>query len=242
MMTVNEVSRLTGVSVRTLQYYDRIGLLPPAARTEAGYRLYDEETLGILREILLYRELEFPLKDIARIMKSPSYDRSEALRQQAELLELRRQHIEDLIRMTREIQNNGGNSMDFSAFDTSKIDEYAAEAKAKWGKTDAYAEYEKKSEGRSKDEEQDLGKGLMAILAAFGTLKHKDADAPEVQEQVKKLQAYITEHYYTCTKQILAGLGQMYAAGGEFTENIDAAGGKGTAAFAAEAIRVYCKQ
>ena len=242
MMTVNEVSRLTGVSVRTLQYYDRIGLLPPAARTEAGYRLYDEETLGILREILLYRELEFPLKDIARIMKSPSYDRSEALRQQAELLELRRQHIEDLIRMTREIQNNGGNNMDFSAFDTSKIDEYAAEAKAKWGKTDAYAEYEKKSEGRSKNEEQDLGKGLMAILAAFGKMKDKHADDPEVQEQVKKLQAYITEHYYTCTKQILAGLGQMYAAGGEFTGNIDAAGGKGTAAFAAEAIGVYCKQ
>ena len=132
--------------------------------------------------------------------------------------------------------------MDFSAFDTSKIDEYAAEAKAKWGKTDAYAEYEKKSEGRSKDEEQDLGKGLMAILAAFGSLKQKGASAPEVQEQVKKLQAYITEHYYTCTKQILAGLGQMYAAGGEFTENIDAAGGKGTAAFAAEAIGVYCKQ
>ena len=241
MMTVNEVSRLTGVSVRTLQYYDRIGLLPPAARTEAGYRLYDEETLGILREILLYRELEFPLKDIARIMKSPSYDRSEALRQQAELLELRRQHIEDLIRMTREIQNNGGNNMDFSAFDTSKIDEYAAEAKAKWGKTDAYAEYEKKSEGRSKNEEQDLGKGLMDILAAFGTMKDKGADAPETQEQVKKLQAYITEHYYNCTKQILAGLGQMYAAGGEFTENIDAAGGKGTAEFVAKAIEGYCK-
>ena len=131
--------------------------------------------------------------------------------------------------------------MDFSAFDTKKMDEYAAEAKAKWGKTDAYAEYEKKSEGRSKGEEQDLGKGLMDILAAFGTMKDKGADAPETQQQVKKLQAYITEHYYTCTKQILAGLGQMYAAGGEFTENIDAAGGKGTAEFVAEAIVGYCK-
>lgn len=241
MMTVNEVSRLTGVSVRTLQYYDKIGLLPPAERTEAGYRLYDEETLGVLKQILLYRELEFSLKDIARILMSPSYDRSEALRQQAELLEMRRQHIENLIKLTREIQINGGNNMDFSVFDTSKIDEYAAEAKAKWGKTDAYAEYEKKSEGRSKNEEQDLGKGLMDILAAFGTMKDKGADAPETQEQVKKLQAYITEHYYNCTKQILAGLGQMYAAGGEFTENIDAAGGKGTAEFVAEAIVGYCK-
>ena len=81
----------------------------------------------------------------------------------------------------------------------------------------------------------------MDILAAFGTMKDKGADATETQEQVKKLQAYITEHYYTCTKQILAGLGQMYAAGGEFTENIDATGGKGTAEFVAKAIEGYCK-
>ena len=132
MMTVNEVSRLTGVSVRTLQYYDRIGLLPPAARTEAGYRLYDEETLGVLREILLYRELEFPLSDIKKILFSPSYDRREALHEQEKLLEMKKRHIEDLIALTREIAQSGGNNMDFSAFDTSKMDEYAREAKEKW--------------------------------------------------------------------------------------------------------------
>lgn len=241
MMTVNEVSLLTGVSIRTLRYYDKIGLLAPAERTEAGYRLYDEKALGVLKQILLYRELEFPLKDIARILNSPSYDRSAALKQQAELLEMKKRHIEDLIKLTREIQINGGNDMDFSAFDTSKMDEYAREAKEKWGKTDAYGEYEKKSAGRSKEEETDLGAGLMSILASFGSMKHRGADAPEVQAQTEKLRSYITEHYYNCTKPILASLGQMYAAGGAFTENIDAAGGKGTAEFIAEAISVYCR-
>lgn len=241
MMTVNQVSLITGVSIRTLQYYDRIGLLRPAERTEAGYRLYDDAALDTLRQILLYRELEFSLSDIRRILMSPDYDRSSALRQQAELLEMKKRHIEDLIRMTREIQLNGDNHMDFSAFDTKKMEEYAAEAKKKWGNTDAYGEYEKKSTGRNCDEEQDIGKGLMAIFAVLGTMKHKGTEAPEVQEQIKTLQSYITEHYYTCTKTILAGLGQMYAAGGEFTENIDKAGGKGTAEFAAEAIGVYCR-
>ncbi len=241
MMTVNEVSRLTGISVRTLQYYDKIGLLAPTARTDAGYRLYDEKSLDTLRQILLYRELEFSLSDIAKILISPSYDRREALHEQEKLLEMKKRHIEDLIALTREIAQSGGNNMDFSAFDTSKMDEYAREAKEKWGKTDAYGEYERKNAGRSKRQEQDLGAGLMTVLAAFGTMRHKGADAPEVQGQVSRLQAHITEHFYTCTNPILASLGEMYASGGEFTENIDAAGGKGTAEFIAEAIRVYCK-
>ena len=90
MMTVHEVSRLTGVSIRTLQYYDRIGLLHPAGHTEAGYRLYDEAALETLQQILLFRELEFPLKDIKKIIGSPDFDRSKALGQQIELLELKK--------------------------------------------------------------------------------------------------------------------------------------------------------
>lgn len=86
MMTVHEVSRLTGVSIRTLQYYDQIGLLHPAEYTEAGYRLYDDAALETLQQILLFRELEFPLKDIRRIIQSPSFDREKALEQQIELL------------------------------------------------------------------------------------------------------------------------------------------------------------
>lgn len=90
MKTVNEVSRLTGVSIRTLQYYDKIGLLHPAGYTEAGYRLYDDTDLEKLQQILMFKELEFPLKDIARIIKSPDFDREKAIRQQIKLLTLKK--------------------------------------------------------------------------------------------------------------------------------------------------------
>ena len=90
---VNEVSKLTGVSIRTLQYYDRIGLLHPAKYTEAGYRLYDDAALEILQQILLFRELEFPLKDIKEIISRPDFDRGKALGQQIELLKLKKEHL-----------------------------------------------------------------------------------------------------------------------------------------------------
>ena len=129
--------------------------------------------------------------------------------------------------------------MDFSAFDTSKIDAYAKEAKARWGATDAYKEFEEKTAGQSREDRQSAADGLMAVLSVFGNLKDKPASAPEAQAQVEALQQYITAHFYTCTDEILAGLGRLYAAGGEFTENIDRAGGAGTAAFAAEAIAYH---
>ena len=132
--------------------------------------------------------------------------------------------------------------MDITAFDSEKIEEYARQAKETWGKTDAYREYEEKSAGRTPDHQRALGEGLMAIIAEFSEMKDRGADDPEVQAQVRKLQDYITRNYYTCTDEILAGLGQMYAAGGEFTDNIDKAGGQGTAQFTAEAINVYCRR
>ncbi len=241
MMTVHEVSRRTGVSIRTLQYYDRIGLLPPAAHTEAGYRLYDEAALETLRQILLFRELEFPLKDIRRIIRSPGFDRAKALEQQIRLLQLKAEHLENLIRLARDIQATGGKApMDFSAFDTSKMDEYAARAREAWGSTAAYREYERKSEGRGQSEDRALAEQMMRIFAGFGTVREGDPGSEQAQALVRELRDFITEHYYTCTDQILSGLGQMYAAGGEMTDNIDRAGGEGTAAFASEAIRIFC--
>lgn len=151
MMTIKEASRLAGVSIRTLQYYDKIGLLHPTGYTESGYRLYDDTALETLQQILLFRELEFPLKEIKEIMQN-----------------------------------------------------------------------------------------FMQLFAEFGEMKGHSPEEQEVQEQVKKLQEYISEHFYQCSNQILSSLGEMYAANGEFTANIDKAGGEGTARFAAEAIKVYC--
>ena len=241
MRTVNEVSRLTGVSVRTLHYYDEIGLLHPTEITAAGYRLYDDTALEKLQHIMLYRELEFLLKDIANIVNSSDFDRNQALDQQIELLTLKKEHIENLITFARGIKRIGVENMDFSAFDTKKIDEYSEQAKALWGKTDAYKEYEQKTKGMPESETNQMGEQMMELFVEFGQMKGRKPEEDVVQQQVKKLQDYITEHFYTCTKEILAGLGQMYNGGGSMTENIDKAGGAGTAEFAAEAFRIYCK-
>ena len=241
MKTVTEVSRITGISVRTLHHYDAIGLLRPTAVTEAGYRLYDDSALGRLQTILLFRQLQFPLKEIKEILDSPNFDPMEALTQQIELLELQKEHLEGLIAHARQIQKTGVISMNFSAYDQHKIDEYSARAKEKWGGTDAYKEYEQKTAGQSKDDARTAAEGLMDIFREMGHIRTGSPASAEAQALVKKLRDYITAHYYTCTNQILRGLGQMYAAGGEMTENIDKAGGAGTARFAMEAIEIYCR-
>ena len=242
MMTVNEVSKLTGVSIRTLHYYDTIGLLHPADITEAGYRLYDDTALERLQQILLFRELEFPLKEIKTILYSPDFDRTKALNQQIELLTMKKEHLENLITFAREIKLKGYKNMDFTVFDTKKLDDYAKRAKEQWGKTEAYKEFEEKTKNKSADDFNSTAAGMMQLFTEFGQMKDKDAEDAQVQAQVRKLQNYITEHFYNCTPQILSGLGKMYACGGEFTENIDRAGGAGTAEFAAKAIEIYCKK
>jgi len=239
MMTVSEVSRLAGVSIRTLQYYDRIGLLSPACRTESGYRLYDDTALEQLQQILLFRELEFPLKEIKKIISKPDFDREKALEQQITLLTMKKERLEKLIDFARRINNTGGKTMDFSVFDTEKIDEYARRAKAQWGGTDAYREFEGKH--MTADDQASAAKEMMAVFTEFGGLKDRDPADSQVQDLVKKLQAYITAHFYRCTDEILASLGTMYGSAGEFKTNIDAAGGAGTADFVSEAIRIRCR-
>ena len=241
MKSVKDVSKITGISVRTLHHYDEIGLLKPAKVTEAGYRLYDDVSLQRLHAILLLKELQFSLKDIKNILDAPGFDPMEALAQQIKLLELQRQHLTDLIDHARQIQKTGVIPMDFSSFDTTKIDRYAKDAKEKWGQTQAYKEYETKTASQSMTQMQETGNLLMDIFREFGEIRHLSPASTEAQELVAKLQSFITDHYYTCTKQILFGLGQMYAAGDEMNENIDKAGGEGTGAFARDAIIIYCK-
>lgn len=241
MMTVHEVSQITGVSVRALHYYDRIGLLHPKETTGAGYRLYGEAELERLQQILLFRELQFPLKEIREILESPDFDRDRALQQQIKLLTLKKEHLEHLIHFAEHLRRTGERDMNFQAFDTTKLDEYAAQAKETWGKTEAYREYEEKSKNWKKGDEVKMAEEFMAIFAQFGTMRGLDPADAKVQSQVCTLQEYITEHYYTCTKEILSSLGEMYAAGDSMTENIDAAGGAGTGEFVRDAIRVYCQ-
>lgn len=240
MMTVHEVSELTGVSIRALHHYDRIGLLHPAEVTGAGYRLYDDTALERLQCILLFKELQFSLKEIKDILDSPDFDYSRALDQQITLLQMKKEHLENLINLAREIKQIGVKKLDFTVFNTKKMDEYAKRAKESWGQTPEYREFEEKSKDRTKEDERKLWAGLMEIFTEFGSMKDSSPSSSAAQRVVKKLQDYITEHFYTCSDEILTALGSMYDGGGEMTDNIDHAGGEGTAEFAAQAIKVYC--
>ena len=243
MMTVHEVSQLTGVSVRALHHYDQLGLLKPASVTEAGYRLYDEGSLVRLQSILLFRELQFPLKDIGAILDSPTFDRNRALDQQIKLLELKREHLENLIDLAKGIKGMGVKPLtDFKAFDTRKIDEYAREAKASWGTTPEWKEYEQKAKGRTREQGEAIARGMMDIFRAFGAIRDTDPASAEAQALVSRLQGYITEHFYTCSDGILLSLSKMYGGGGSMTESIDKVGGPGTGVFAEQAIAVHCKK
>ena len=132
--------------------------------------------------------------------------------------------------------------MDFEPFDTSKIDEYAAQAKASWGKTPEYQEYEEKSKGRTVEEDAMLSEQMMGIFTEIGAIRSEDPSVSAAQALVKKLQDFITEHYYTCSDEILYSLGKMYAGGGDFTTGIDKHAGEGTAEFAYQAIKAYCRK
>lgn len=239
-MQIREFAELAGVSVRTLHYYDEIGLLQPASvDRQTGYRFYDESSLLRMQEILFYRELDFPLKSIQEILSSPRYDKQKALKEQKTLLRLKKERLERLIAAIDGAMK-GENVM--KVFDNSKMEQYMEEAKARWSKTEAWQEYEKKSAGRTAQTERDLGEQMMEFFVRFGALRGEDPDSEPVQQVVAALQQFITDNYYTCTKEILRNLGQMYTAIGSMKDNIDARGGAGTAELAACAIEIYCSK
>ena len=240
MFTVNEVSKIAGISIRTLQYYDKIGLLPPSSFTDSGYRLYNEDSLERLQTVLLFRELEFPLKEIKKIIENPDFDKEKALSEQIKLLKIRREQLDSLISLAEKLINKEEKNLDFSAFDKTKLKEYEAEAKEKWGNTSSFSEYEAKSEERSDEVNSFIASAMIEIFKEFGKISDKNPKSAEAVELVKKLQNFITENYYNCTDEILFGLGQMYIMDERFTENIDKAGGTGTAEFVSKAICAYC--
>lgn len=236
MRTVNQVSKLTGVSVRTLHHYDAIGLLKPTEITESGYRLYDDDAIRRLQSILFFRELQFPLKDIKAILDSPDYHPAEALNQQIKLLELQYKRLGELILYAKKMK--GEFKMDFKVFDQSEMEQYKEEVKERWGKTKTYQEYLQK-EKKSPDFTA-LANQLMSLFAEIGTLRQLPPSDEKVQGKISALQNFITENYYTCTDEILDGLGQMYAGDERFRKNIDKAGGDGTAEFVMNAIKIHC--
>ena len=243
-MNIKKFSELTGVSVRTLHYYDEIGLLKPAfIDKQNSYRYYDENSLIRMQEILFYRELDFELKSIMKILSSKNYDKKKALSEQKKLLTLKRDRIE---RMIIALEKAEKGETDMKAFSNKEYEQtrkkYEAEAKEKWGNTEAYKEQEKKTKNYSEDKWTEANGGLMAVFAEFAECKNKGftPDSNEAQALANKLQKHISENYYTCTKEILKGLGQMYVCDERFKNNIDSYG-EGTADFASKAIEIYTK-
>ena len=242
-MQINEFAKLVSVSVRTLHYYDEIGLLKPAFVDEQnGYRFYDEISLERMQEILFYRELDFELKSIAEILSSPDYDKQKALAEQRKLLILKKERLERIIAALDGAEKG---KIIMTAFDNSDYEtarkQYETEAKQRWGETDAYKEHAEKTASYSKDKWQEVNDGLMTVLSKFAECMNagNTADSVEAQNLVKELQNYITKNYYTCTNEILAGLGQMYVADERFKNNIDKHT-PGTATFISESIVTYC--
>ena len=243
-MRISEVAKLTGITVRTLHYYDEVGLLKPSEITEAGYRLYSREDLEILQQILFFRGLDFPLSQIKEIMNNPNYDKEEALKKQKELLIQQRQRIEGLIKLI-EKRIEGDNNMSFKEFDMNEIEEnkkkYAKEVKERWGTSKAYEESEKKTSSYNKEKWGDINQETSEIFKGFAELRNSDPGSEEVQELVRRWQKYITDNFYTCTNEILSGLGLMYVEDERFKENLDK-NGEGTAKLMAEAIKIYCSK
>ena len=238
-MQIKEFADFTGVSVRTLHYYDEIGLLAPAYVDECtGYRYYDENSLLRMQEILFYRELDFSLKNIGEILSAPNYDKNKALKEQKHLLSLKKERLERLISAIDDAMKG---EIVMRAFDNNEFETYKDEVKEKWGKTDAYKEHVEKTKNYSKDKWSNLIGEMNDIIAEFAACKKngEKPDSVKAQNYVKMLQNHITENYYVCTNEILRGLGQMYVADERFKKNIDKHG-DGTAAFIRDAIEVYC--
>ncbi|WP_028590667.1 MerR family transcriptional regulator [Paenibacillus massiliensis] len=240
-MRVKEVAKLAGISVRTLHHYDEIGLLVPNEVTTAGYRLYSEDDLARLQQILFFRELDFPLKQIQEILSSPSFDRVEALELQQNMLREKRRRLDVMIdTIEKTLQSTRGEitmtaSEQFKGFDFGS-NPYEEEARKRWG-DEAVANA--KVKGMPADEKQAMSDRMNAIYFRLAALRNGVPDSTEAQEAIGEWYAFLNSmgsHSYTL--EAFKGLGQMYVDDERFTRNIDQFGA-GLAVFMRDAMAIY---
>lgn len=241
--TVGEVARLARVTVRTLHHYDGIGLLSPSGRSPAGYRSYDDADLERLQQIRYYRELGFPLEEIATILDDPGADPAAHLRRQHELLTVRISRLREMvtaiefameaekmnIRLTPEER--------FEVFGDFDPDEYAEEAEQRWGGSEAYRESTRRTAGYAKEDWQQIkaeteewGRRLVALMESGAP-----ADGPAAMELAEEHRAHISRWFYECSYEIHTGLADMYLADPRFTATYEQIK-PGLTAYVSEAI------
>ncbi|MGY1813864.1 MerR family transcriptional regulator [Blastococcus sp. SYSU D00820] len=224
-MNVGEVAALAGVTVRTLHHYDRIGLLSPSGRTAAGYRRYAPADLDRLHQVLLYRELGFPLEEVAALLDDPSTDPAEHLRRQHRLLRDRLDRTQAMVAaVEKEMEaRNMGISLTpeerFEVFGEHDPAQYEAEVEERWGDTDAYAQSKRRTAAYGKDDWLRIkaeGEDLMRRMA--DALRTGVApDAPEAMDLAEEHRQQITRNFYDCPPEMHAGLGRMYVEDERFT-------------------------
>lgn len=194
MRTVKKVAELSGVSIRTLQYYDEIGIFKPTLVSDSGYRMYDDEALKTLQQILFFKELDFPLKDIKDIMENPRYDKIEAFRKQKELLYAKRNRLDALISLLERLEK-GESCMSFKEFELSDYlqaleqfkSENTEEVIKNWGSEEAFEQFIQKI----KDNDAEVAK--MAIQQYGSVEKYTEAmkenlkHFPEIMERINHL-------------------------------------------------------
>lgn len=246
MKRIKEVADIAGVSVRTLHHYDEIGLLKPAAASQAGYRQYSEADLIRLQEILFFKELGFGLGEIKEILDQPGYERQDALLTHKQILREKNQRINKLIGAvdkTLDAMERGSimsNEEMFGAFDEATIEEYKKEARGRWGGTEAYRESERRTAKYTKADWDRIGAESAEIHQRLADVMEAGV-APsdsEAQEQAGRWFKHIDKYFYPCTAEIFKGLGKMYVADPRFKkvyENIR----PGLAEFMKQSMAVY---
>ncbi len=244
--TVQALAQLAGISVRTLHYYDEIGLLKPAYSAKNGYRYYEERELLRLQQILFFRELEFSLEDIKRMLNRPSFSVIEALREQKKLIRLKQARLEKLIHaidttITAMNSNQKINEKElYDVFKDKDVTQYQDEVKERWGNTDAYKQSMKKVSKMTKADMQKLKEDGEKHTTAIADSMDKGINHPDVQELIKKSHDGIN-FFYECSYEMFRNLGTMYVEDPRFTAYYEKFR-PGLAVFMRDAITYYCDQ
>lgn len=240
MLKVKQVAELAGISIRTLHHYDEIGLLEPS-KTESGYRLYSSADLDNLQQILFFRELDFPLKEIKKIMNDTSFDSEQALRRHRKMLVEKSVQINKMIKTIdktlkyRKGEINMSNKEKFTGFDFSKDNSYEKEARERWGDK-VVNESNKNIKGREKQ----IADEMNEIYHELAKIRHLSPDSSEAQTAINKWYNFLNK-IGDYSLEAFEGLGQIYVADERFTKNIDKFG-DGLAKFMWDAMKVYARK
>ncbi len=244
--TVNQLAQLACISVRTLHYYDEIGLLVPSTIAKNGYRHYEDKELIRLQQILFFRELDFPLEEIKRMLDRPDFQVVEALRSHKRLIKLKRERLDGLIHTIDKTIKRMNNHQKikteelYDAFKDDDVKQYQEEVKNRWGNTDAYKQSQAKVSKMTKAQMEELKKKGKEHTQAIADNMHKGVDHPDVQALIKKSHDGVN-FFYECSIEMFRSLGQMYVDDPRFTVYYEKFA-PGLAVFMRDAIDYYCDQ